>query len=181
MKKSITNSILVVLVLIYILFEELVWNTFAKPLINYITDLKLLKKAKIYLHKIDRRFILLGFLLLFVVAELIGIYAGVMFVSGHFITGALLYALKIPLVSLAFWLFNATKDRLLKFDWFKKSYYFIIGVMDKIKHSEAYEFVTTNAKRIKALVKEKFISDKSSIKKKISRIYNILKKAINRS
>ena len=41
MYKKILNIILIILVFIYIIFEELVWEKFAKPLINLISKLQL--------------------------------------------------------------------------------------------------------------------------------------------
>ena len=43
MYKKILNIFLIVLVFIYIIFEELVWEKLAKPILNFISNLSLLK------------------------------------------------------------------------------------------------------------------------------------------
>ena len=44
MYKKILNIFLIVLVFIYIIFEELVWEKLAKPILSFITNLSLFKE-----------------------------------------------------------------------------------------------------------------------------------------
>ncbi len=178
MMKKLTNVLLTVVVLVYIVFEELVWERFAQPIIDYITELKILKKLEVYLHSVNSKIILVVFLSMFVVVEFIGIYAGALFLEGKIIHGALLYAGKIPVAAFTFWLFGASKDKLLEFNWFKKSYYFIIGLIEIITHSKVYINIKQKTAKMKAYVKENFFQDKSVMKRKISVIYKRLKELL---
>lgn len=45
MYKRILNIFLIVLVFIYIIFEELIWEKFAKPIITLISNLQLFQKS----------------------------------------------------------------------------------------------------------------------------------------
>ena len=43
MYKRIINFLLIFLVFVYIIFEELIWDKFAKPIISYISNFSLFK------------------------------------------------------------------------------------------------------------------------------------------
>jgi hypothetical protein len=175
MMKKLTNLLLTLVVLIYIVFEELVWERFAQPIIDYITELKILKKLEHYLQSVNSKLILVIFLSMFVVVESIGIYAGALFLEGKVIHGALLYAGKIPVAAFTFWLFGASKEKLLEFKWFEKSYLFTIGLIEIITHSKIYINIKEKTAKIKAYVKENFFQDKGLIKRKVKMIYTRLK------
>jgi hypothetical protein len=175
MQKKIINFILTILVLVYILFEELIWDRFATPIIRYISSLKILKKLDHFLKRVDSRVILAIFLVIFVLVESLGIYAGALFLSGKAIKGALIYAFKIPIAAFTFWLFDVTKDKLLEFRWFKNSYYFIVGLIDKIKHSTIYNNIKKRSTKIKTYIKKNFLQDKTTIKERVVKIYKRLK------
>ena len=174
-QKRALNFVLTILVLVFILFEELVWDRFATPIIRYISDLKILKKLEIYLQKVDSKILLVVFVVIFVVVEFLGLYAGSLFLSGKPLHGALIYAGKIPIAAFTFWLFGATKSKLLEFEWFKKSYYFLIGVLDRIKNSSIYLSIKKRSADIKRYVKENILNKKGTIKTKIKAIYKKLR------
>jgi len=178
MVKKLGNILLTVVVLIYIVFEELVWERFAQPIIDYIKELKILKKLEVYLQDVNSKIILVVFLSMFVIVEFQGIYAGALFLEGKILHGALLYAGKIPIAAFTFWLFGATKEKLLEFGWFKKAYHFIIGLIDIITHSKVYINIKQKTARIKIYMKETFFQDKGILKRKIVVIYKKLKELL---
>ena len=175
MMKKLSNILLTIIVLVYIVFEELVWERFAQPIIDYIKELKILKKLEVYLQGVNSKIILVVFLSMFVLVEFQGIYAGALFLEGKVLHGALLYAGKIPIAAFTFWLFGATKEKLLEFNWFKKSYLFMIGLIDIITHSKVYMNIKKKTAPIKAYVRNLLSQDKSVIKRKIAAIYKKLK------
>ena len=178
MFKKLSNVLLTVLVLVYIVFEELIWERFAQPIIDYIKELKVLKKLEVYLQKVNSKIILVVFLSMFVIVEFQGIYAGALFLEGKILHGALLYAGKIPIAAFTFWLFGATKEKLLEFGWFKKSYHFIVGLIEIITHSKVYINIKQKTANIKAYIKNLLSQDKSVIKRKIAVIYKKLKELL---
>jgi len=175
LKKRLINFFLTLVVLVYIVFEELIWERFTQPIIRYIDSLKILKRLEAYLQSVNSAFILVIFIMMFILVETLGIYAGMLFLDGKIIQGVLLYAAKIPIAAFTFWLFGVTKDKLMEFGWFKKSYEWIMATIQKIKSSEVYTNVTKRASMIKRYLKEQFFQDKGLLKKKIQTIYRKLK------
>lgn len=104
MYKKILNIFLIVLVFIYIIFEELIWEKFAKPIITLISSLQLFQKLVPKILALNSYFILIFFVSIFVIVELIGIYAGILFISGHIFSAVFIYVLKIPVAAFIFWL-----------------------------------------------------------------------------
>lgn len=178
MYKKILNIFLIVLVFIYIIFEELVWEKLAKPILNFISNLSLLKDFTPKILALNSYFILIFFLSIFIVVELIGVYAGVLFVSGHVISAVFIYILKIPLAAFIFWFFNITKPKLLEFKWFTYVYNKLILMIEKIKNSETYIMIKEKASNLKNSIKEKIFSTRSKFKKKTAHIYKLLKQKI---
>jgi len=122
MYKKILNFCLIFLVFIYIIFEELIWEKFAKPIILFISELQIFKNLTPKILSLNPYIILLIFIIPFILVELLGVYAGIIFISGHVIFGIFLYLLKIPIAALIFWFFNVTKEKLLEFTWFSFIY-----------------------------------------------------------
>lgn len=77
MYKRIINLFLILLVFIYLIFEELIWEKFAKPIINLISSLHIFTKYIPKIQALNSYFVLIFFLTIFVIVELIGVYAGV--------------------------------------------------------------------------------------------------------
>lgn len=178
LQRKLFNFFLTFVVLTYIIFEELVWERFARPIINYINSLKILKRLEAYLQGVNSKVILVLFLVLFVIVEFQGLYAGVLFVEGKVLTGVILYASKIPIAAFTFWLFRVTKDKLMAFAWFAKSYRWMMHLIEKIKASEVYLNIKKRTIMIKASlgeVRSTLFKEKSLIKRKIQVIYRKLK------
>ena len=175
LQKKLVNFLLTLVVLVYIVFEELIWERFATPIIRYFNSLKILSKLEEILQKFPSWVIMILFLLMFVPVELLGVYAGKLFLEGKFIHGTLIYAGKIPIAAFTFWLFRVSKEKLLEFRWFEKSYLWIMNIIEKIKSSEIYHNIKAKSTAIKVYVKTRFFQDKSTVKKKIQVIYRRLK------
>jgi hypothetical protein len=175
MYKKILNIILIILVFIYIIFEELVWEKLAKPILSFITNLSLFKNFIPKILSLNSYFILIFFLSIFIIVELIGIYAGVLFVSGHIISAVLIYILKIPVAAFIFWFFNITKERLIEFRWFNFVYIKLILFIEKIKNSSTYIFIKEKSFDLKKAIKENIFSNRSRLKKKIINLYKLLR------
>jgi len=177
-QKKLIHVVLTFLVFVYIVFEELVWETIAKPIYEYFHSLKILKRIEFHIHKLHRLVLLILFLSLFVQVELLGVLAVALLAKGKVYSGVLLYSAKIPIGAFTFWLFKITKDRLMTFGWFKASYDFTMSVIDKIKATQTYQEVKESTKEIKEFIKENF-KNRSSLKIKIKRIYTNIKKALS--
>lgn len=171
------------LVFVYIIFEELVWETIAKPIYEFVHALKILQKVEVLIHQLHRLVLLILFLILFIKVELLGITAVALLAKGKVYSGVLLYLGKIPVGAFTFWLFRISKDKLMTFGWFKTLYDFIMYLIDKIKASQIYREIKTKSAAIKQVTKEKittfktkYFSKESSIKQRIKKIYTNIKK-----
>jgi hypothetical protein len=174
LKNKLIHIFLSLLVFVYIIFEELVWETLAKPIYEFIHSLKLLKKLELFIKKLNPFIVLVIFIALFIQVELLGIFAVALLAKGAVLTSVLLYSAKIPIGAFTFWLFKVSKDKLLTFGWFKASYEFILKWIEKIKQTQTYKNVKVKTTTMKKYIKRNFLQN-SGLKVKIKRIYKKIK------
>ena len=187
LKHKLILLLQLILVMIYIIFEELIWEGIAKPIYDAIHGLKILQKIEIKLQSVNPSMILVIFVVLLVVVEAFGLYAGVLFVSGQATLGLVLYIAKIPIAAFTFWLFRVTEDKLMQFGWFKWMYDQIMKVIDWLKSCEMYIKTIERLKQIKKSMKEgivafkkKYFSEKSSFIEKIKSLYSTMKDSLRK-
>ena len=182
-KNRLLSLLQLLLVITYIIFEELIWEGIAKPIYKAIHALKILQKMEAKLETLNPSVILLIFVVLFVIVEAAGIYAGMLFVSGQVFIGLVLYISKIPIAAFTFWLFRVTEDKLMQFGWFKWLYDWIMKAIDWIKSSEIHQktiaYLVQMKTRIKIL-KEKYFANKSPFIEKMKRLYRTLKESLRK-
>jgi hypothetical protein len=182
-KHRFISLLQLLLVIIYIIFEELIWEGIAKPIYDAIHALKILQRLESKLKSVNPSMILIIFILLFVIVEAIGIYAGMLFVSGQMVLGLFLYISKIPIAAFTFWLFRITEEKLMQFEWFKWMYDWIMKAIDWIKSSEIHqktiEYIIETKTSIKA-IKEKYFANKNPFIEKMKQLYKTLKASLRR-
>ena len=132
------NAVLTLLVLIYLILEELIWERIAEPIYEFIHGLKILQQVEITIVGLNRYALLVLFLFLFAVVEGLGIIAIGLFAQGLIIPATLLYAGKIPIAAFTFWVFKIAQDKLLTFVWFKFCYELLLSLLHTIKTSAIY-------------------------------------------
>jgi hypothetical protein len=159
-----------------------VWESIARPIYEYVHSLKILKKVELWVNKVHRTVLLVLFLLLFIKVEILGVAAMALLASGKIVSGVILYATKIPIGAFTFWLFKISKNKLMTFKWFKRSYDFVMSKIEYIKNSEIYKNIKKTTAPIKSVLREKiksfkklFSKDNKNIKIKIKKIYIHLK------
>jgi len=162
-------------VLGYIFYEELVWERFAKPIVRYIQSLELLKRLDVYLQGVNGTVILIAFVILFLITEIQGIYAGTLLLRGHIFLWVVIYAGKIPIAAFTFWLFRATKPKLMAFAWFKKAFNFVMRMIDWIKDTGTYQNIKTKTSEVKIYIKKNYLSGDDTTKEKFMKIRRRLK------
>lgn len=187
MKNKFTSLLQLLLVITYIIFEELIWEGVAKPIYEFIHSLKILQKVETKLHKINSYVILFIFIILLSIVQSLGIYAGVLFVSGQILLGLSFYISKIPIAAFTFWLFRATEDKLMQFGWFKWLYDYIMRAIDWLKSREMYEKTMELLKHLKASMNEwkkdfksKYFSEKSPFAEKTKHLYQTVKDSLKK-
>ncbi len=174
------HLILSIIILGYIVFEELVWERFAQPIIRFISRLRILERFGHFLLRINSLFVLVLFLIIFIIVELLGVYAASHFLRGQVIGGLLVYAGKIPVSAFTYWLFNTTKSRLMEFIWFKRLYELVMSIIEMITHSATYLEIKEKTVSIKAYLRNIIRSNKNGILKKNSIIYKQLRALIKK-
>jgi hypothetical protein len=173
-----------ILVVIFIVFEEVIWEGIAKPIYEYIHELHILQTLEQKLITVNRYVILVLFLILLIGVEGAGLAAGVLAVRGMVLAAALLYGLKIPIAAFTFWLFRATEEKLLSFGWFRWSYEKIMVFFEWIKEREIYRSARTMFTQIKAsfnAFKVRYFSGENTITKRFKRLYKAVKSTLKRS
>ena len=186
-KNRLTSLLQLILVIIYIIFEELIWEGIAKPIYEFVHSLKILQKVEVKLHRVNASVILVIFVLLLSVVEALGIYAGILFVSGQVLLGISLYLSKIPIAAFTFWIFRITEDKLMQFGWFKWIYDWIMKGIDWLKSREIYiqtmerlAIVKASIKKNLKAFKEKYFSKQSPFITKIKHLYKIVKESLKK-
>ncbi len=171
------------LVITYIIFEELIWEGIAKPIYEAIHALKILQKIEAKLETVNPSTILFIFIVLFVIVEAFGIYAGMLFVSGQMILGLVLYISKIPIAAFTFWLFRITEDKLMQFGWFKWIYGWIMKAIDWIKSSEIHQKTMEHLVQMKTHIKafkEEYFAGKSPFMEQIKQLYKRVRASLRK-
>ena len=186
-KNRLISLLQLLLVLIFIIFEELIWEGIAKPIYRRIHELKILQKVEAKLKSVNPMVILLLFVILLIIVEAFGIYAGLLFVSGHFLLGLGLYLSKIPIAAFTFWLFRVTENKLMRFGWFKWLYEKIMAAIDWLKQLMIYQETMAKLKVLKVEIKtaarrfkEQYFKEESSFVKRLKRHYKNLKEYLDR-
>jgi hypothetical protein len=176
-----------VLVILFIVFEELIWEQIAYPIYRYVHSLRILQKVERGLGRVNRYVILVIFIALLGSVEFLGMYAGVLFISGHILSGLGLYAAKIPIAAFTFWMFRVTEEKLMRFGWFKWIYGKIMAAIVWIKSLDIYKRTMAQVHatkiRIKAWVKEfkvRYFSGESVFMRQLKRLYRGIKRMLKR-
>jgi hypothetical protein len=169
---KITDIVLGILVTVYMVLEELVWENIAEPIYTFIHGLSILQKAEEFINQLNRHVLLVLFLALFTQVELLGIFALKLIGTGKVIAGVALYAGKIPVAAFTFWLFRISKEKLISFGWFKKTYDSVITMIEKIKMSAIHQRVKAKLKSVKEWLKIRLSRPRLTINKLIETLRN---------
>lgn len=176
-----------ILVLVYIIFEELIWEGIAKPIYTAIHSLKILQKIEIRLQHVNASVILVIFVLLLSIVEAFGVYAGMLFVNGQIALGLTLYISKIPIAAFTFWLFRVSEEKLMQFAWFKWLYEKIMRGIDWVQSRGMYVETMARLGKLKSTLKgyiikfkEKYLSRKSAFMDKIKSLYMAMKASLKK-
>ena len=180
-KNRLITLLQLILVIIYIIFEELIWEGLAKPIYETIHALKILQKVEKKLQGMPAVMILFLFVVLLAVVETAGIYAGMLFVSGQILLGLGLYLSKIPIAAFTFWMFRVTEDKLMQFGWFKWLYTKMMAAITWLKSREIYQETMTRLKTFKATLKHWkaiYFTKESSFVLRVKKLYASVKASL---
>jgi len=182
--KRIFFLIQLVMVVVFIVFEEIIWEGIAKPVYDYVYEMRLLQVLQKQLESVNRYVIMIIFMILLAGVEGAGLAAGIMAVRGMIISAALLYGLKIPIAAFTFWLFHISEKKLLSFYWFRWGYELIMTLFRWIKEREIYSDTVEIFKGFKKnlqQLKRRYLDEENSIVKRFKKLYNTLKNILKKS
>ena len=182
-KNKLISFLQLLLVLVYILFEELIWEGIAKPIYEMIQSLEILKKIEKKLQTVNASVILGIFVILLTIVEVVGIYAGMLFVSGQIGLGLALYLSKIPVAAFTFWLFRVTEDKLMQFEWFKRLYEWLVRGIEWLKSRQVYIGTMKKIKGLKEILKAfkiKYFTSSDSFFLGLKKVYQSLKSKLKK-
>lgn len=176
-----------ILVFLFILFEEIIWEGIAKPIYQKIESFKMLQKLEIKIVHSNRHVVLTVFLVLLLSVEAAGLLAGVFFVQGYMLLGLALYIAKIPIAAFVFWLFKVAKIKLLSFNWFLWSYEKLMAGLSWLKDLDIYKTTMKYMFELKIAIKEqwqkikvKHFSKDSRFTEELKSFYSYIKNFKNR-
>jgi len=180
-KHKLITLLQLILVIVYIIFEELIWEGIAKPIYETIHSLKILQKVEAKLEHVNPSVILVIFVVLLAMVETFGIYAGMLFVSGQILLGLGLYLSKIPIAAFTFWLFRVSEDKLMQFGWFKWLYDKMMAGITWLKSRDIYKETMERIKALKVIVKkwkQKYFAKESPFVLKVKKLYKSVKASL---
>jgi len=187
LKHKFITLLQLILVIVYIIFEEIIWEGVAHPIYRYVHSLKILQKVEEKLHAVNAYVILVLFMVMLASVEALGLYAGYLFVSGNVAIGLSIYLTKIPIAAFTFWMFRVTEEKLMKFGWFKWLYDKIMAFIDWLKSLEIYQSTMNKLKVTKEsikrffwVIKENYFSKESAFVTRMKRLYNSIKQTLKR-
>lgn len=185
--KQIITIIQFVLVFIYLIFDELIWDRLIVPINRYISSLRILHTLEHKLLITNRHLIVVLFIGLFAGVELLGIFAAGVALGGNVVFGIILYLAKIPIAAFTFWMFGVVKSQLMTFVWFKISYEKMEEIISWIKSTNAYKIIISKLDDIKlrikdilSLIKEQLSNSKNGFIARTKLIYTIIKKTLHK-
>jgi len=162
------------LVVIFIIFEEVIWNKIGEPIYSVVKSLKIMTNFRIWVSEFKNRYALLAiFLTPFIIMEIAGLLSLKAFAFGAIILGISLYIFKVLLTIPVVIIFNTAEKELRSFDFIDWGY----GLIIQIKQSETFRMVKqymTNIKAEMAEIKRKYIPKRNEIK----RMYAVIKRVI---
>lgn len=171
-----------ILVFLFILFEEIIWEGIAKPIYKKIESLHVIQLLEAKIRHTNRYLLLAVFVTLLLGVEGAGILAGIFFVQGHILFGLLLYIAKIPIAAFVFWLFKASKEKLLSFAWFTWCYDKLMAGLAWLKERKSYQEMMEYMAKIKKIfkakvksIKEKYFAQEGSFMKELKAFYVYIK------
>lgn len=175
MLHRIRNTFFVVVILIYILFEELIWKSTVAPIIRFISEFHIYRRFLGYIAlQAGRTTVLFLFIVPFVIGEVVGIYSGILAAQLHFLGAVILYACKIPLVVIALAILQNGKEKLLTFGWFFVCYWWVIQQLEKLHNNRLYRQTNLSIKKLR----KKFENRSSRMSRLIGRLYHRLRNSI---
>lgn len=175
--RCIRNGLFTLLIILYILFEELIWKNAVGPIIRYIAGFHLYRQFLDYVRFRAGRFsVLILFMLPFALGEAVGTGSALMAAQLHLLSAAILYTLKIPLIVISLGILQNGKEKLLSYQWFALCYGWTMKQIDRLHSSRLYRQIYI----VSVQVRNRFKNRSSRLKRRITRIYHQIRHSVEK-
>lgn len=167
--RCIRNGVFSLLIIFYILFEELIWEKAVAPIVRYVADFHIYRRFLDYVHlKAERWIVLILFLIPFGIGEIVGTASALMAAQLHLFGAAILYTLKIPLIVISLGILQNGKEKLLSYRWFALCYGWVMMQIDRLHSTHLYRQIYIVSIRIRNRIK----SRSSRLKRWVAHAYH---------
>ncbi|MCH9742776.1 MAG: hypothetical protein K0U21_06155 [Proteobacteria bacterium] len=156
--KQMKRILLYPLVVLFILFEELIYRHFIQPIFARIKLTHVVQYINGFISRQNRYTILILFMSFFVIGELLGLISFALLASGLFFLGILAYSIKTLLALYAFILLETQKTKLFSFSWFAYAYTRTLQFIHYIQATSVYQeihLLFAKTKRLLKLIRHK--------------------------
>ena len=134
--KTISKYLKVILVTLFIIFEEIAWRRIGEPAYKAVSALQIMDNFKSWVSDINHRYLLLlVFIVPFVLMEGASALAFKAWGSGLIFSGLAIYSIKLILTAPVVVIFNTGKEILLTF-WVIRTVY---GWIEALKNSKTFK------------------------------------------
>ncbi|HZF70787.1 hypothetical protein [Sulfuricurvum sp.] len=176
--RRIRNSFFVLLIFLYMIFEELIWKSAVAPIIRFINAFHLYRRFLDYIQfQASPLSVLILFMVPFAVGEVIGTLSAILAAQLHLLSAGLLYTMKIPLIVVALGILQHGKEKLLSYRWFALCYGWVMTQLDRLHSSLLYQQVHS----VLILLRNRFSNRSSHLKRWIIRVYRLIRYSRNKS
>jgi len=170
---SLKNLIINIIIFLFLIFEDIVWEKITLPIYEGFKSLKLILKFQNFVLNIKNDlFLIILFIIPFIIMEFIGFLAGLVLIKGYVFWFIVLYILKGIAMTPILIIFELKKDILLKYKIIELPY----KLIQYILHSEIFKNMKYKIKILKTKINDKLNKWKNSEDIKLPIIKNILNK-----
>jgi hypothetical protein len=163
-------------VVLFIIFEEIVWNKIGKSAYLAVKSLKIMDRFKVWVSEFDNRFALLAiFLAPFIGMEILSLFAVKALATGAIVTGVGLYVFKALLTAPVVIIFNTAKPQLTSFLPIRYGY----GCILNLKRSNTFRSVKVYIGKVKvelAKFKDEYLNGDAKLSEELKKMYEDIKK-----
>lgn len=162
------------LVIGFIVFEEIIWEGIVIKIYNKIVKLGFFQELQKWIELQNTYTTLVIFVVPFIFAELMSLYSGTLIVTGNILLGVILYIVKLPVAGVTFWIFSFSKVKLLSIDWFNTLYELLIRFFNWVKSTKIYTKVKDRINEVKEYIKN-LKGEGNGVGSRFTKIYKDLK------
>lgn len=137
--RYLRDTLFVVLILVYTLLETLIWEQAVRPVFRALAQLRLYRRFLEFVrNRASREAVLILFTIPFIIGEVLGVISGLLVAKLYFLSAAIVYACKIPLIVAALAILENGKEKLFSYGWFEIIYMWMTYQLQRLHNAPIY-------------------------------------------